>query len=57
MRDVLDVVLAVLNPLSRGQNGVEDVLLVGFVFHWGQCSLLLERSYTLAVRAFQNLNK
>ncbi len=41
MRDVLDVVLAVLNPLSRGQNGVEDVLLVGFVFHWGQCSLLL----------------
>ena len=57
MRDVLDVVLAVLNPLSRGQNGVEDVLLVGFVFHRRQCSLLLERSYTLAVRAFQNLNK
>jgi len=42
VRDVLYVVLAVFNPLSRRQYGVEDVLLVGFVLHRRQCSLLFE---------------
>lgn len=41
MTDVLDVVFAVFNPLSRGQDGVEDVFLFGFALHGGQGSLPL----------------
>ncbi len=40
MRDVLDVVLAVLNPLSGREDGVEDVLGGGLGLHGWELGLL-----------------
>ena len=43
MRDVLDIVLASFNPLSRRKNCVQDVLGAWLWFHWWQLSLLFSR--------------
>jgi hypothetical protein len=39
--DVFDEVLAVLNPLARGEDGIDDLFLLGLRFHGRELSLLL----------------
>jgi len=39
--DVLDEVLAVLNPLARGEDGIDNLFLLGLRFHGRELTLLL----------------
>ena len=41
VRNVFDEVLAVLNPLARGEDGIDDLFLLGLRFHGRELSLLL----------------
>jgi hypothetical protein len=41
MADVFDEVLAVLNPLTRGKDSIDNLLLLGLRFHGRELSLLL----------------
>lgn len=41
MADVFDEVFAVLNPLTRGKDGIDNLFLLGLRFHGRELSLLL----------------